>query len=229
MRRPIGLVVAAAAAALMSACTSSGGRDHRGGAFEARPVIMPAQHATAVHTDPFGSLHVPADEAAYSRLSRSQQARLANALRGVDCAHLPKLSGTAVRVACDPDSYVYLLGAPLFNANDVKSATPIAPSDVYVQWRLALSLNSTGGEKMWDWTSQHHTEFPDGMYTVTQTSSKPPCGATVKTPCADFLAYISDDVVVTVPVISDPFRTAVLISGDFDARAAVQLAHKIAG
>ncbi len=64
---------------------------------------------------------------------------------------------------------------------------------------------------------------------VTQTSAKPPCGESVKTPCADFLAYISDDVVVSVPVTFDPFRTAVLLSGDFTKASATRLAHKMTG
>jgi hypothetical protein len=229
MRARTGRLLVVAAALLVSACTSSGGKKSDAGSFEARPVIMPALHVTHVRPDPFGSLHVPADENAYSALSRSRQAALADALRSVDCAHPPTLSGIAVRVVCDQQSYAYLLGAPLFTAHDVKSAIPIAPGDVFVQWRIALSLNSAGGDSMWNWTSQHHTNFPDGEYTVTQMSSKPPCGATVKTPCSDFLAYIDDGVVVTVPVTSDPFRTSVLVSGEFTKASAARLAHKLSG
>jgi hypothetical protein len=223
-----GIVVAAAALAL-TACTSSGDGKNSGLSFEARPVIMPALHATGVRPDAFGSLHVPADEDAYRTLSLSQRAALAEALRGVDCAHPPNLSGTAVRVVCDKDSYVYLLGAPLFSAPDVSGAIPIEPGDVYTQWRISLSLKSAGADKMWNWTSQHHTDFPDGMYTVTQTSSKPPCGPAAKTPCSDFVAYVSNGVVVTVPVTSDPFRSSVLVSGDFNKASATRLAAKLTG
>jgi preprotein translocase subunit SecD len=192
---------------------------------------MPAQHVTAARPDPFAALHVPADEDAYSRLTPAQQTQLVNALRGVDCAHPPVLPKTDLRVVCDAYSYAYLLGPTIFTGHDVRSATPIAPTvnGVTPQWRIALSLSTSGGDRMWDWTSQHHTDFPDGVYTVTQESAKVPCGETVKTPCADFLAYVSDDLVVSVPVISDPFRTAVLLSGDFTKASATRLAHKMAG
>lgn len=230
MRVRTGLILASAAALAVAACSSSG-NGRNAASLEVRPVIMPAQHATAAHTGPFGSLRVPTDEDAYSALSPTRQAALATALRGVDCAHPPTLSNSDVRVVCDAQSYAYLLGAPIFTAHDVASATPISPTvnGVTDQWRIELSLKSAGADRMWDWTSQHHTDFPDGEFTVTQTSTKPPCGKAVKTPCSDFLAYTSDDLVVTVPVTFDPFRSAVLVSGDFDKVAATRLAHKIAG
>src|SRR4051812_16148322 len=91
----IGPVVVAAVVFTLAACTSSGGGQSSPGSFEARPLVMPAQHATHIRPHPFGSLHVPADEPAYSRMSRGQRADLVKALRGVDCAHPPTLSGTA--------------------------------------------------------------------------------------------------------------------------------------
>jgi hypothetical protein len=232
MRLRTGSVIAAAiavAAALCTSCSDSGGSS--ASSFEVRPVIMPAQHVTHARANPFGSLHVPVDENAYSALSPSQQTALVQALKAVDCKHPPDLSKSDVRVVCDTYSYAYLLGARIVSGHDVEAATPVAPTvnGVTVQYRIALSLKTGGGEKMWDWTSQHHTDFPDGVYTVTQTSSKPPCGENVKTPCSDFLAYVSDDVVVTVPPTSDPFRTAVLVSGDFNKASATRLAHKMAG
>ena len=192
---------------------------------------MPAQHATGAQANAFDSLHVPADEDTYSRLSRSQQAKLADALRGVDCAHPPALSDTNAVVVCDAQSFAYLVGAPIVTGSNVTAAAPIAPTfnGVTDQWRIALSLDSAGGDKMWEWTSQHHTDFPDGEYGVTQTSSKLPCGLTTHAPCSDYLAYISDGLVVTVPVTFDPFRTAVIVSGDFNKASATRLAHKIGG
>jgi hypothetical protein len=226
----MGAVIVAAVAATAGVCTSCSGGG-RSGSLEVRPVIMPAQKTTAVRADSFGSLHVPATEDAYSNLSRSRRAMLAEALRGVDCAHPPTLSGTAVRVVCDAQSYAYLLGAPIFTAGNVTGAAPIAPTynGVTSQWRLALSLDSTGGDRMWEWTSAHHTEFPDGMFTVTQTSAKPPCGVTVRSACSDFLAYVSDGVVATVDVTFDPFRTAVVVDGAFNKASATRLAHRITG
>jgi hypothetical protein len=230
VRRTLAIVAAAGAAVTLCTSCGSGGSGHDS-SFEIRPVIMPAQHATQAHVDPFASLHVPVDEDAYSRLSAAQQSALTTALRGVDCAHPPKLSDTDDRVACDSTSYAYLLGAPIATAGNVTSAIAVAPTvnGVTDQYRISLSLDSSGGDKMWAWTSTHHTPSPIGEFTVTQTSATPPCGVTVKTPCADFLAYISDGDVVTVPPTSDPFRTAVLVSGDFNKASATRLARRIAG
>src|SRR5689334_3808970 len=90
------------AAFVAAGCTSSGGTgtpDKTGGDwFQARPLIMPGQHTTKVRPDPFGSLHVPTNEVAYSNLGRAQQAALAKALQGVDCAHPPRLTNSTDRV-----------------------------------------------------------------------------------------------------------------------------------
>src|SRR5690349_16792329 len=134
MRFRTGWLVAAAAAFAVAACTSSGGGKTDGTWFEARPLIMPGQHATAVRADPFGSLRVPTTEYVYHRLPRRQQAQLANALRSVDCAHPPRLKGSVDRVVCDSDSDVLLLGAPIFTGNDVTHAEPLPPSDTVAGW-----------------------------------------------------------------------------------------------
>jgi preprotein translocase subunit SecD len=227
MRLRRGAIAALTAALITAGCSSSSGGGKPAGLLEARPVIMPAQHVSAARTDPFGSLQVPADEDAYSRLSQTQRAALVDALRHVDCAHPPALPNGSLRVVCDSDKYAYLLGQPLFDARDVTGATPIAPGDAYAQWRVEVSLRSKGADRMWDWTSQHHTDFPHGEYTVNQRNATPPCGANVKTPCSDFLAYLSDDKVIGVPVISDPFKSAVLVAGYFTKASATRLAHRL--
>ena len=191
---------------------------------------MPAQHAGTARANSFASLQLPSDETAYSRLSRGKQAALATALRGVDCAHPPVLTGTDDRVVCDEEAFVYLLGAPLFTADDVVTATPIEPSlSTSSQWKIALSLKSSAGDKVFAWTSQYHVDAPNGVYTVNQTSSRPPCGADARTPCSDFLAYLSGAKIVSVPLIAASFKTAVLVEGDFDEVSATRLARKITG
>jgi hypothetical protein len=228
MRLGVGLVAAATAALSVSACSSS--HDGSAGSLEVRAVIMPAQHAAHVRPNPFGSLHVPASEDAYRTLSRSRQSRLAEALRGVDCAHPPQLSGTAARVVCSADHWVYLVGAPIFTGDDVTSATPLAPSpDNSYQWKIQLFLDSSGADKIYAWTSRHQIESPIGEFGAEQTKRKPPCGASARTPCSDFLAYIVNGKVVAVPPTFDTFRSAVLVTGAFTEASANRLAHKIAG
>lgn len=230
MRFQIGRRVAIAAALAVSACTSSGGGKTAktgGGWFQARPLIMPAQPAKAVHSGPFES-HVPTTEAAYNRLSRTQRADLVTALRGVACAHPPHLSQSADRIVCDAAAEVFLLGAPLFTADDVTGAQPIPPSTNVAGWQVSLSLNPAAADKLYQWTLGHHVTAQSGAFNDVQTSAEPPCGPTTTTLCSNFTAYISDGVVVTVPVSFAPVEKNVVISGEFDEAFARQLAHKLA-
>jgi hypothetical protein len=223
-----GWLILAAAALALSACTSSdSGRKTGGTWFQPRPLIMPGQHATAVRADPFRSLRVPATESGYYRLSRREQAQLADSLRAVDCAHPPRLAGTADRVVCDTDSDVLLLGAPIFTGNDVTRAEPLPPSETVAGWRLSLSLTGTAADTMYRWTSRYHVMRQTGVFTDVQMSSKPPCGLAMLTQCSDFTAYLSNGVVVSVPVTFSAVRT-VVVDGDFNEKLVTRLAHKIA-
>ena len=232
MRCWVRLFVAALIALTACACTSSGGGG--GGEksghewFQARPLIMPGQRATAVRADPFGSLHVPTTEFGYDRLRPAQQAALAAALRGVDCAHLPHLSTSADRVVCDAESDVFLLGAPLFTGNDVERAKSLAPSGGVTGWQVSLSLTSTAAGKMFRWTSRHHVLSQTGAFNDVQSSARPPCGLAMITQCSDFTAYVSQDLVVTVPVWFAPVQNTVVIAGQFSQAYAARLAHELA-
>jgi hypothetical protein len=226
-----GFVVASAALAV-SACTSSGGAktvdNASGDWFQARPLIMPGQHTTGTaRSDPFGSLQVPPTEDAYAKLSPAQQTDLANALHAVDCAHPPQLSDSADRVVCDADSDVYLLGAPLFTAADVANATALPPSASVADWQLSIGLRAAAAARMHQWTTGHHVVVQSGVFTDVQSSSKPPCGATMTTRCSDFTAYISANAVVTVPVSFAVTEHSVVISGVFNGTVATRLAHKL--
>lgn len=231
MRLLSGPVFAVVAALAVAACSSSGGGTKtKSGSLEVRPVIMPAEHATNGGANPFASLHVPATEAGYSSLSPTQRTALLNALRHVDCAHPPAFANSSVRVACGSGSYAYLLGAPLFTADNVTSAVPQAPDpNVSFQWNIQLMLDSTGADRVYRWTSEHHAGDPDGEFGAEQSTAKPPCGPGALTPCSDFLAYISNGVVVSVPPTFIPFRSAVTLSGAFNRESATKLAHKITG
>ena len=229
MRLRAGWLVSAASALALSACSSSGGGATKtdGSWFQARPLIMPGQPATAVRADPFGSLRVPTTEYGYYRLSRLQQAQLASALRGVDCAHPPRLPGSADRVVCDTDSDVLLLGAPIFTGNDVTRAEALPPSETVAGWRISLSLTESATNKMYRWTSRYHVLRQTGVFTDVQMSSKPPCSLAMFTQCSDFTAYLSNGVVVSVPVTFSAVRT-VVVDGDFNEKLATRLAHKLA-
>lgn len=233
MHRRTGRLLAAVALVAVSGCTSSGGtkvpvKKSDRSWFQARALIMPGQHATTVRSDPFGSLRVPTSEDAYNTLSRAQQADLANALRGVDCAHPPRLSGSVDRVLCDTDSNVFLLGAPLFTGDDVTRARPLPPSASVADWQVSLSLTSAAAAAMHRWTSRHHVASRSGAFNDVQTSSVPPCGPNTTTHCADFTAYVNGSVVVTVPVSFAAVQDSVVIGGGFNGASASGLAHKLA-
>jgi hypothetical protein len=225
--------VAAIVLLVVAGCTSSGGSDNAvekksgAGWFQARPLILPGQHAAAARPDAFASLHVPTTEDAYNTLGRGQQAELVSALRAVDCAHPPQLSGSDDRVLCDAESDAFLLGPPLFTGNDVTRAKPSPPSASVADWQVSLSLTSDAGATMYHWTSRHHVTVQSGAFNDVQTSSKPPCGPTTTTPCSAFTAYISENVVRTVPVSFAAVGKTVVISGPFDEVFATGLAQRL--
>lgn len=235
MRYRMRRLVAVAVVFTVAACTSSGGgkpsvEKTGGGWFQARPLIMPAQRVTAVRPDPFASLHVPTSEDAYNKLSRAQRADLASALRGVDCAHPPHLAVTADRVVCDADSDVFLLGAALFTGNEVTRAKPLAPSASVASWQVSFMLTPDAAHKIHQWTSKHHLLVQSGAFNDVQRTAKsrPPCGPTTPTPCSYFTAYVSDSVVVTVPVWFAPVENTIEINGEFHKAFATRLAHRLA-
>lgn len=229
MRSRMRWLAVAGVALVVSACTSSGGNGEKSGHdwFQARPLIMPGQRATTVHANPFGSLRVPTSEYAYYSLKPAQKAELAAALRGVDCAHPPHLAGTADRVACDADSDVFLLGPALFSGNDVQHAKSLEPSGGVAGWQVSMSLTSTAAQTMHRWTSRHHVLSKVGVFNDVQTSPRPPCSLDMMTQCADFTAYISRNVVVTVPVWSAPATDTIVIDGVFSERFATRLALEL--
>jgi hypothetical protein len=223
-----GWLVAAAAALAVSSCTSSSSGAQSGGNwFQARPLIMPGQHATGVRPDPFGSLRVPTSEYGYYRLTRRQQAQLTTALHGVDCAHPPRVAGGADRVMCDSDSDVLLLGPIIFTGNDVTGAEPLPPTDTVAGWQLSLTLTEAAANKMYRWTTRYHSMKQTGVFTDVQTSAKLPCSLAMATQCSDFTAYLANNMVVSVPVTFSAVRGVVVI-GSFNEKVATQLGHKIA-
>jgi len=225
----VALLVLAATATALSACSSSGGQHTGSGSFEVRPLIIPGLHTTNPRPNPFGSLHVPATEEIYALSTRRQQAALNAALRSVDCAHPPTLSGSADRVLCDKQSDAFLLGAPIFTGHDVTKAVPIPPNDSTAQWGVQLTLTSTGNDKLNQWTTKHHSVAQSGEFNDIQTSPKPPCGLRLPTSCSAFLAYISNDTVVTVPVTFAPTISVVTVQGAFNEASATRFANEIAG
>jgi hypothetical protein len=233
MPNRVGWLAAAVTVVAASACTSSSG--HNGPAkpprnwFQARPLIMSGQHATAARSDPFRSLRPPTTEDAFENLSRAQQADVVNALRAVDCAHPPQLAGGADLVACDSESDVFLLGAPLFTGDDVTAAKPSPPSGGVAEWQLTLTLASAAADRISRWTSQHHVASQTGEFNDVQTSSEPPCGPDTITQCSDFTAYLTHGVVVTVPVSFGAAGKTITVQGPFTEASATGLAGKLAG
>ena len=230
MRSWMRWLAVAAIALVAAACTSSGGNGEKSGHdwFQARALIMPGERTTAVHPNPFGSLRVPTSEYAYYSLKPAEKADLAAALRGVDCAHPPRLTGSPDRLACDTESDAYLLGAPLFTGNDVTDAKPLEPSGGVVGWQVSMSLTPDASQSMHRWTSRHHVASEVGVYNDVQTSPRPPCSLDMITQCADFIAFLNHNTVVTIPVWSAPVAKMVVIDGVFSERFATRLAGALA-
>ncbi len=230
MRSRMRWLAVVAIALVVSACTSSGGSGEKSGHgwFEARPLIMPGRHTAPGHGNPFASLRVPASEYAFYSLRPEQQAALVSALRAVDCAHPPRLAGSADKVVCDADSDAYLLGPALFTGNDVKDAQSLAPSGGVVGWQVSMSLTASATASMHRWTSRHHVISAVGEYNDIQTSRRPPCSLDMKTQCADFVAFINRNLVVTIPVWSTPTTDMIEIDGVFSEAFATRLARELA-
>jgi hypothetical protein len=91
-----------------------------------------------------------------------------------------------------------------------------------------LSLTSSAADTINRWTSQHHVRVQDGAFNDVQSASTPPCGPIMTTRCSDFTAYISDSVVVTVPVWFAAVEKTVVISGEFNEAFAARLATRLA-
>jgi hypothetical protein len=197
---------------------------------------MSAQSATGAQPNPFAtlaqadpSLHIPATEDAFARLSATQQSELATALAHVDCGNIPVLSATMARVVCDTDgSIVYLIGEPIFTGDDVASAEPVTPSaGGSPAWAVRIELTTSGADSWRRWTSKYHVANGDTSHGPVQTRSSPACGLSAPIPCSDFVAFVIGDEALSVPITLAVLDSVTQISGNFDKAYATALAHQL--
>lgn len=178
-----------------------------------------------------GSFAVPSSAAAAARLSASQQSKLRRALAMTDCAAAAKQSpaSSADAVACSRRSggasaLAYLLGPVIVSGSGIKSASARAPgtSGGNPTWTVLVQLTSAAQQAWTSYTTAHNTgnnTTAAGVTTCSRTS----------TPCADYVGFVLDGVVISAPVNLSPIHGPTQISASFTAASARRLASQLSG
>jgi hypothetical protein len=242
-RRPTGrlLAIAASTGAVLIALGvlgvtvfnqdhSSTPSGHGQAVLEVRPLLAPAVPLASSgprSPDPLSGLpfEIPNTAAAYDRLSTTQRQQLLAALAHTDCA-AQEGSQAPTRVACnrpiDGEQTAFLLGPSIFGKPHLTRAEALAPDAGVgnLHWTVAITLDSQATRAWSSYTTAHHTN---------QTSSVGPTQcATGSIPCADFVAFLINGDVLSVPVTLAPLGSSTQITGNFDEQAATTLAHDLA-
>jgi preprotein translocase subunit SecD len=179
--------------------------------------------------DPFAGLaragaEVPTTAAGFVKLAPARQHQLVAALGRADCATTGRQHGPYL-IACDRGQHTgsrlaFLLGDPVFVADDVRSATATAPDSSLgrTEWAVQLRLTPPATNAFAEWTAAHNTggRSPSGAVTTCAPSG---------TPCDDYLAIVVNGRVLSTPYTVAAIRAgAVQISGDLTAQSAKRLA-----
>jgi preprotein translocase subunit SecD len=183
--------------------------------------------ATKKSADPLAGLKfaIPQNEAAFDKLTQAQQTQLSTAMKNFDCNSKPPDDDKhPTLLACDSatsPTLVFLLGPVIVPGTEISSATAQAPNGTSLQWAVSLSLK-TSGQKAWaDYTTAHNTGGVDSSTPITS------CGAST-TPCANFVAFTLDGVVVSSPYNKQAINGVdTQISGSFDQKSATDLANQL--
>jgi preprotein translocase subunit SecD len=234
----------ASTAATSSAANSVPSASKSGQVNAARPLAAPAASATpspstakSATPSPSASIPksanplarltfaIPQDETAYDTLSATQQDQLRAAMQNFDCnAKPPDDASHPTLLACDSataPTLVFLLGKIIVPGTEISSATAQAPNGTTLQWAVSLSLKSTGQKAWADYTTAHNTGGVDSTTAITS------CGST-GTPCADFVAFTLDGVVVSAPYNQQAINGVdTQISGSFTQTSATDLANQL--
>ena len=195
-----------------------------------RPVIAPlvtANTRTPRTSNPLATLRftVPSDDAAYARLTAAQRSALAAAMSHYNCAPVTSVS-TRFALSCSTVpgvQQVLLLGAAVLTGPEVRSASAAEPSrgagGSSVEWTVQLGLRAAGARRFHAFTAAHHTS------STSATLSK--CGSAGAVPCSDFLAFLANGRVLSVPLTNAVLDSEVSISGGFTESAAQTLAGEL--
>jgi preprotein translocase subunit SecD len=168
---------------------------------------------------------IPQNEAAFDKLTQAQQTELSTAMKNFDCNSKPPDDDKhPTLLACDSatsPTLVFLLGPVIVPGTEISSATAQAPNGTSLQWAVSLSLKTTGQKAWADYTTAHNTGGVDSSTPITS------CGAST-TPCANFVAFTLDGVVVSSPYNKQAINGVdTQISGSFDQKSATDLANQL--
>jgi preprotein translocase subunit SecD len=202
--------------------------DHR---LDLRPLIAPGVPVLgSTSGDPLSALPFapPTTERGYRQLSSSQQGRLTAALAHTACAGLRIPTATTDRVVCDTTGgsppVALLLGPTIADGTQIAGAAAIPPDPSGpAQWAVAITFRPAGQTAWSSYTTAHNTGGQSNG-----TTSRTDCGPT-RIPCADFVAFVLDGSVVSVPFNLDAVTgSTTQITGGLTQAAATTLTGQVA-
>jgi preprotein translocase subunit SecD len=192
----------------------------------------PAAAAPTCSATPFAALEksgvtIPTSEAAYDKLPSAQQSAISAALADFDCASAQNEPDLKDRyfVACDPSGAAFLLGTVIVPGHEIASASAVAPnvSNGQTDWTVALDMKTSGQAAWGKYTSAHNIGGADSAG-----ASPTSCGTSTGTPCADFVGFTLDGVVISSPVNINAINGGqTQIQGSFTPSSARDLANKL--
>ena len=191
-----------------------------------------APAAPTCSATPFAALEksgvtIPTSEAAFDKLSSTQQSAIAAALANFDCASAQNEPDVKDKyfVACDPSGAAFLLGTVIVPGHEIATASAVAPnvSNGQTDWTVALDMKTSGQAAWGKYTSAHNIGGADSAG-----ASPTTCGTSTGTPCADFVGFTLDGVVISSPVNINAINGGqTQIQGSFTPSSARDLANKL--
>jgi preprotein translocase subunit SecD len=164
---------------------------------------------------------LPTSEAAFQKLSQTQQQVLAQAMQIYNCATPVTDISTKGLIACNAaGTEKYMLGSVIVAGKDVSTAAAQPPnaSQGELQWTVQLRLKGSAQKTWANYTSKHSSN--------TETADPTNCGPTA-TPCAEFVAFTLDEKVITAPHNQGAITGDTQISGSFTESSATELANQL--
>src|SRR5581483_453348 len=129
-----------------------------------------------------------------------------------------------IRVACTeppggPRDAV-LLGPAIFGGAGVVSVRAVEPSAGDAQWTLSITLDRQAAAAWTAYTRAHHASGEPGGVDATN------CAST-GVPCADFVAFVADGQVLTLPLTLATLGSHLQLAGGFTEEQATRLAREL--
>lgn len=196
------------------------------GVFEVRGLVTATRRSSCA--GPACGRTRPADlsttEAAFNKLPAARKAVVTRALTNANCAEPHPNPKSPALIACNPLRRAFLLGPTIASGVDVVAATPVGPSQGSTQWGVLVTLDAAGADALSGYTRQNNVRG------TPPTGSPDSCGRNpIGTPCADFIAFVVDGVVLSAPVTLAPITGgSVQIVGNFTQDTATLLAAELA-